>query len=68
VPNQVGISSDLAASEVNRLRKAVEEFSNQASKQTAKMIRLTRVMAWLAAIMTVLVAVQVYLAIVKCLR
>jgi hypothetical protein len=64
----VGVSSDLAASEVNHLRKAVEEFSNQARKQTAQMIRLSRVMAWLTVISAVLAIVQVYLAIIECLR
>jgi hypothetical protein len=63
MPSQVGISGDQAASEVNRLRKSVEEFSNQASKQTKQMVKLTRVLAWLTAIMMVLVGVQIYLAI-----
>lgn len=65
MPNQTGISSDQAASEVLSLHKSVEEFSKQASRQTKKMICLTRVLAWLTAIMTVLVGLQVYLTISK---
>lgn len=63
MPSQVGISGNQAASEVDLLRKSIEEFNDQASKQTKQMLRLTRVMAWLTAIMTVFVGVQVYLAI-----
>lgn len=65
MPNQAGISSDLAASEVDRLRKSLEEFAQKASEQTNQMLRLTRVLAWLTAIMTVLIVVQIYLAILK---
>jgi hypothetical protein len=63
--SQVGISSDQAATEVDRLRKSLEEFAKKAGEQTNQMIRLTRVLAWLTAIMTVLVGGQVYTAIFK---
>jgi hypothetical protein len=63
--SQVGISGDLAASEVSLLRKSVEEFSLQASKQTKQMLKLSQILAWLTAIMTVLVGIQLYLAIFK---
>jgi predicted lysophospholipase L1 biosynthesis ABC-type transport system permease subunit len=57
-----GIGGDLAAGEVFRLRQSIEEFNKQASKQTQQMLRLTRVIAVLTAIMTVAVVVQIYLA------
>ncbi len=63
--SQVGISSNQAASEVDRLHKSLEEFAKKAGEQTNQMLRLTRVLAWLTTIMTVLVGVQVYLAIFK---
>jgi hypothetical protein len=65
MPSQVGISGDLAASEVSQLRKSVGEFSDQASKQTKQMLQLTRVLTWLTGIMTLLVVVQICLAIFK---
>jgi hypothetical protein len=63
--SQVGMPSSQAASEVSSLRKSMDEFNNQASKQTKQILQLTRVLAALTAIMTVLVGVQVYLAIFK---
>jgi len=65
MPNQMGIPSNQAASEVHSLRESVAEFSIQASRQTQKMINLTRVLAWLTVIMTVLVGLQAYLTISK---
>lgn len=62
---QVGIGGDEAAREMFALRKTIEEFNKQASKQTEKMIRLTHVIAWLTGVMTVAVFVQIYLAIVR---
>jgi Mg2+ and Co2+ transporter CorA len=64
MPSQVGIG-DSAATEVNRLRESVDEFSRQANKQTNQMLKLTRILAWLTAMMTVLVGAQLYLAIFK---
>lgn len=63
MPSQVGVSSDLAALEVDRLRKAIEEFNAKATEQTAEIIQLTRRMNRLTVIMIVLVAVQVLMAI-----
>lgn len=63
--SQVGISSNQAASEVDRLRKSLEEFAKKAGEQTNQMLRLTRVLTWLTAIMTVLVGVQVYKTIFR---
>ena len=65
MPNQVGISGNLAASEVSYLRKSVDEFSQQANKQTKQMLKLTRILALLTAIMIVLVGAQLYLAIFR---
>ena len=65
MPNQVGIPGNQAASEVNSLRKSMADFSNQANRQTKKMIKLTFVLTWLTAVMTVLVGLQVYLTIFK---
>ncbi len=62
-PQQVGMGGDLAASEVSILRKSIEEFNKQASKQTQEMIHLTYVIAALTAIMTIFVGVQIYLAL-----
>ncbi len=68
---EVGIGGDLAAGEVFRLRQSIEEFNMQASAQTQQMLRMTQRMfylnwtiAGLTIIMTVLVGVQVYLAII----
>ncbi|MCG7851641.1 MAG: hypothetical protein MIO92_03890 [Methanosarcinaceae archaeon] len=63
MPSQTGVPSDLAASEVDRLRRAIEEFNNKAAEQTAEIIRLTRKLTWLTWAMIVLVAVQVCLAL-----
>jgi hypothetical protein len=63
--SQMGISSNQAASEVDRLRKSLEEFAKKAGEQTNQMLRLTRVLTGLTAIMTVLVGVQIYLIIFK---
>ena len=63
--SQVGIGDDLAASETLALRKTIEEFNKQASKQTQQMLRLTHVIAWLTGVMTIGVLVQIYLAIVR---
>ena len=65
MPNQVGIPSNQAAMEVNSLRTSVQEFANQANKQTYQMIKLSRVIALLTVIMTVAVVVQVIIAILK---
>jgi hypothetical protein len=62
--SQKGLSGDLAASETFALRKAIEEFNEQAGKQTQQMLRLTNVIAWLTGVMTIGVLVQIYLAIV----
>ena len=61
---QLGMSNDLAASETFALRKAIEEFNKQTSKQTQQMLRMTQVIAWLTGVMTIGVFVQIYLAIV----
>lgn len=63
--SQVGIPSNQAASEVDRLRRSLEEFAKKAGEQTKQMLYLTRVLAGLTAIMTVLVGVQIYLTIFK---
>ena len=63
MPSQVGMPSDSAASEVDRLRRVIEEFNNKAAEQTAEIIRLTRKLTWLTAAMTVVVVVQVCLAL-----
>jgi Mg2+ and Co2+ transporter CorA len=63
--SQVGISSNQAATEVHSLKESIAEFSNQASRQTNRMIKLTCVLTWLTAVMTVLVGLQAYLAIFK---
>jgi len=63
MPPQVGIGGDQAAKEVHSLQESVAEFNKQASKQTGKIIKLTRVLIWLTAIMTALVGLQVYLTI-----
>lgn len=62
---QVGVSSNQAASEVDRMRKAIEEFNEKAAEQTSEIIRLTSKLTWLTAIMTVLVAVQLYMTIFR---
>ena len=63
--NQVGVPGNLAALEVHRLQKAVEDFSRQATKQTNQMLKLTRVLAWLTAAMTILACGQLYLVIFR---
>lgn len=62
---QVGGGGDLAARETFELRKSIEEFNKQASKQTQQMIFLTWAIAVLTLIMTGAVFFQIYLAIVQ---
>lgn len=62
--SQVGMSGDLAASETFALRKAIEEFNKQASKQTQQMLRMTNVIARMTGVMTIGVLVQIYLALI----
>jgi hypothetical protein len=57
---QEGISADLAATETLALRKAIEEFNKQSSDQTKQMLCLTRVIAWLTAVMTIVSVFQIY--------
>lgn len=64
IPKQVGIGVDLSAKETFELRKSIEEFNKHASKQTQQMLHLTYAIAVLTGIMTVLVGVQIYLAVI----
>ena len=61
-----GMPLDTAGRETVGLLKSIEEFNRQSSKQTQQMIYLTRVIAVLTVVMTILIGVQIYLAIVHC--
>ncbi len=60
---QQGMGGDLAANEVAALRKVIELFNEQASKQTQQMLNLTKAIAILTFVMTVGLIVQIWLAV-----
>jgi len=63
--NQTGIHGNIAAYETAALRKVIEDFNEQANKQTHQMLRLTKVIAYLTGVMTIGLLVQIYIAIVN---
>jgi hypothetical protein len=47
----------------NALHETIKKFNEQSEKQTAQMLALTKVIAWLTVVMLAGVAVQIYLAV-----
>lgn len=48
---------------VTALHETIKEFNNQSREQTAQMLKLTKVMAWLTGVMLLGLLVQIYLAL-----
>lgn len=62
------MSNEIAAAAMTKgaikgLHESIKEFNDQSSRQTEKMLRLTRVIIFLAVIMALEVGFQIYLAI-----
>lgn len=48
---------------VNALHETIKAFNDQSRAQTAQMLKLTKVMAWLTGVMLLGLLVQIYLAL-----
>ena len=48
---------------VNALHETIKAFNDQSRDQTAQMLKLTKVMAWLTGVMLLGLLVQIYLAL-----
>ncbi len=63
-PHYASLSSDeLSRRGTEKLRKTITSFNNQSSSQTKELIRLTKWITALTAVMVVGLLVQIYLAL-----